>query len=136
MTRERSIRRIHWAAGFIACIGIPAASWIFDSGLLAWTMYTGAHEYRLDVTALEASGDRRPVNPTALAAGAAPSVVALLGGSDHWRSGFALLVRSHLDGIATRACSEGTAEAVEVVMHERSAGHGERVTTRTVRCAR
>jgi len=135
-TREQATRRIHWAAGFVACIGVPAASWIFDSGLLAWTMYTGAREYRIDVTALEAQGQRRPLNPTALAAGAAPSVVALLAGSDHWRSGFTLLVRSHLDDIAKRACDEGPVDAVEVVMHERRAGHGERITDRTARCAR
>jgi hypothetical protein len=125
---------IHWVAGAIACFGVPVASWVEGAGQFAWTMYSRTGEYRIDVTAFDARGSPRPVNPTALAEHSAPSAAALLAGSDHWRGGPTFMIRAHLRDLAGYACGEEAADAIEVTLHERNPGSEEQTTSRRVGC--
>jgi hypothetical protein len=131
------MRLIHWVAGAVSCALLPAASRIEGSGLFAWTMYSRAGEYRIEVFATDVHGIVHRRNPTALAEHAAPSAAILLAGSDHWRPGPGLsTLRSHLMDLARYACLEDDATDVEVVLHERAADRAEHTTARRAQCGR
>lgn len=81
---------------------LPLASWLDGSGQLAWTMFSRTGQYRIAITA-----DGKPVNPTEIAAAAAPGMTSLaLAGADHfkhhdvWRA----TARRHLAEIAELTC--------------------------------
>jgi hypothetical protein len=130
------IRRLRWIVGALICVALPAGSWIEGSRFFAWSMYSGAAEFRLDLVTFDADGRARPRNPTALAEHAAPAAGALLAGSDHWRPGPSVAVlRGHLSDLGDYACRDLRSSSVEVTLHERSAPRAERVTTQRTRCA-
>jgi hypothetical protein len=104
--------------------------------MLAWTMYSRAGEFRIDLIAFDAAGRAHLRNPTVLADGAAPEVASLLAGSDHWRQGPSVAtLRAHLDDLAAYACRELNAASVELTLRERSGDRRERATTSQRRCA-
>ena len=124
------VRRLRFVAGAILCFFLPAGSWAQGSGQFAWTMYSRAGEFRIDLVALDGAGRAHLRNPTALAAGASPGAAMLLAGSDHWRQGPSVAaLRAHLDSLADYACRELSAASVEVTLRERGAGRAERTTT-------
>jgi hypothetical protein len=131
--RARALRA---SIGVIACVVLPAASWLEGSATFAWTMYSRAGEFCIDLIAFDAAGNPRQRNPTLLALHAGPGAASLLAGSDHWRQGPSMaLLRHHLDELARHACSETGAAAIEVTLRERVLGGAERATTRRARCA-
>jgi hypothetical protein len=125
---------------------MPAASRLAGSGSFAWTMYSRADEFRIELVTFDASGAAHRRNPTALAAHAAPGVASLLAGSDHFRAGPSMQsMRAHLGDLAEYACREerdsaadpgGTQPfAVELVLHERLYGGDARETRAHRVCA-
>ena len=120
--------------GAVACVVLPAASWVEGSRTFAWSMYSRAGEYRFDLTTVDAQGRVHQRNPTALAADAAPTEASLLAGSEHWRQGPSVAsFRAHIGDLAAYACRELHAESVEITLRERS-GALERATTVGRRC--
>jgi hypothetical protein len=104
--------------------------------MLAWTMYSRAGEFRIDLVAFDAVGRAHLRNPTVLAEGATLGAASLLAGSDHWRPGPSVAnLRSHLDDLAAYACRELGASSVEITLHERTGGRPERATTSRRPCS-
>lgn len=138
MISDRAMYRAHVVVGAFVTLVLPIASWLEGSRAFAWTMFARGGEYRLEVFATDASGRASVVNPTALAAGAAPHARAFLGGADHWRTGASLhSLRAHLDDLGAHACRETHAVAIDVTLRERlREGEPERATTRHVPCPR
>jgi hypothetical protein len=130
------IRRARWIVGALVCVVLPAASSIEGSRFFAWSMYSRAAEFRIDLVTFDADRHARPRNPTALAEHAAPAAGALLAGSDHWRPAPSVAVlRAHLSDLAHYACRDLGASSAEVTLHERSAPGAERTATRHTGCA-
>lgn len=99
---SRSWQRLHLAIGVIAIVLIPALSWLDGSGQLAWTMFSRTGQYRLMLTA-----DGKPVNPSELAAAAAPGPTSrALSGADHFRHHdvWRATLSRHLDDVAQLVC--------------------------------
>ena len=132
----RGTRLVRWCVGAIVCVVLPTGSRLAGSATFAWTMYSRATEFRIDLITTDAAGQRRSRNPTALAEHALPGTALLLGGSDHWRPGPSTTLRSHLDDLADHACRETHAAAVELTLHERSPGDAERAATSRRVCPR
>jgi hypothetical protein len=129
-TSAHRARSLRWGVGIVACVVLPAASWLGGSPTFAWTMYSRAGEFRIDFVTTGADGHRRSRNPTALAENASAGTASMLGGADHWRQGpSTATLRTHLDDLADHACRETGAVAVELTLHERIVGGPDRATT-------
>jgi hypothetical protein len=129
-------RLLRASIGAIAFVLLPAASWLDGSATFAWTMYSRAGEFCIDLLTFDAGGRPNRRNPTLLARRAAPGAASLLAGSDHWRQGPSMgILRRHLDELAAYACNETGAVVVEVTLRERVVGgDAERATTQRRRC--
>ncbi|MDP9152306.1 MAG: hypothetical protein M3O36_20465 [Myxococcota bacterium] len=90
--------------GVIACVVLPAASRLEGSGAFAWTMYSRAGEFRIDLLTFDADGRSSQRNPTLLADHAAPGAASFLAGSDHWRYGPPMVTLRPICA-SSRACS-------------------------------
>jgi hypothetical protein len=133
--RPPPIRRLRWFVGALVCVILPAGSWIEGSRIFAWSMYSRAGEFRIDLVTYDANGRAHARNPTALAAHATPAAAALLAGSEHWRPGPSVAVlRTHLADLAGYACRELGASAVEMTLRERAASGRERTTSQRREC--
>lgn len=131
------IRRLRLVVGAIVCFVLPAGSLVQGSGMLAWTMYSHAGEFRIDLVAFDSGGRAHIRNATVLADGATLGAAALLAGSDHWRQGPSVAaLRWHLDDLAAYACRELGAASIEISLYERVSHGPERVTTSRLVCAR
>lgn len=129
------VRILRIVVGAVVCVVLPAGSWLQGSRQFAWAMYSRAGVYRIEVVAWDAQGRARQRNPTALAEHAAPVESALLAGSDHWREGPSMAAfRAHLGELASYACAEFGAAAVEVTLYERPDRGAERITTQHRTC--
>ena len=131
---ERGRARRHVLIGIVVVGLVPAASWFDGSGQLAWTMFSRTGQYRLVLAA-----DGAAVNPTKLAARAAPGPTATaLAGADHWRHHDVLraTLRRHLAEVVRLACRVWPAHAITGRLEERVRSDAPvRTTTVTVRCA-
>jgi hypothetical protein len=130
---SRSISRVHVAVGFVVVLLLPLASWIDGSGQLAWTMFSRTGRYRLELVA-----DGAPINPTELAAFAAPGPTSsALAGADHFKHHDVAraTARRHLADIATLACKLRPGATITARLHElvRSTDP-DRTTQVTIRC--
>ena len=99
---SRSWQRLHLVIGVIAIVLIPALSWLDGSGQLAWTMFSRTGQYRLTLTA-----DGKAVNPSELAAAAAPGPTSIaLSGADHFRHHdvWRATLHRHLGDVAELVC--------------------------------
>jgi hypothetical protein len=133
---SRSGRRLHLIAGVIAIAVVPLASWLDGSGQLAWTMFSRTGQYRLVLRA-----DGATINPTALAAAAAPGATSLaLAGADHFRHHdvWRATLRRHLADVAELACRLRPDAATIVARLEERMRTTDAVSASevTVRCAR
>lgn len=81
------LTRLHWLAAFVCCLALPGLSWLGGSGALAWTMFSTSRAYRLRLEVTTADGQRRLVNPTALAEYTSADVGRYLSGAESWRHG-------------------------------------------------
>jgi hypothetical protein len=136
VTSAVSIRRIRLVVGAVVCFLLPAASWLDGSSRFAWAMYSRAIDFRIDVVTFDADGRAQRRNPTALAERASPAAVSFLAGADHWRPGGSLAtLRAHAGDLASYACREFGATALEVTIRERTEGRPERTTAEKIRCA-
>jgi hypothetical protein len=114
---SRSWQRFHIAVGVIVIVLLPLGSWLDGSGQLAWTMFSRTGQYRLAITA-----DGHAVNPTELAAAAAPSRTAnALAGADHFRHHDVVraTMRRHLDDVARLTCRLRPGASVTVRLDEK-----------------
>jgi hypothetical protein len=132
------LERAHAIAALLAALLIPAASRLFGSGRLAWTMFSKTATYRLDITGARASGGAQALAPTALAALANGPVTVYLAGADSWRPTAAgPLLRAHLPELAALACRLGPFTAITLELQERASLEAPiRSTTAKVACAR
>jgi hypothetical protein len=131
------IRRLRLVVGAVVCFVLPAGSLVQGSGMFAWTMYSHAGEFRIDIVAFDSVGRAHIRNATVLADGATLGAAALLAGSDHWRQGPSVAaLRAHLDELAAYACRELNAASVEIALHERMGDGPERVTQSHLVCTR
>ena len=95
-------RRFHRVVGVLAIVVLPLVSWLDGSGQLAWTMFSRTGQYRLELRA-----DGTSLNPTELAAAAAPGPTSIaLSGADHFRHHDVVraTLRRHLADVAHLAC--------------------------------
>jgi hypothetical protein len=119
----------------IAIVMIPALSWLDGSGQLAWTMFSRTGHYRLVLTA-----DGKPVNPTELAAAAAPGPTSMaLAGADHFRHQdvWRATLHRHLDEVAHLVCRLRPGARVVARLDERIRTTAAIETSEvTVQCAR
>ena len=127
--------RLQLIAGIVLIVVLPAVSWLDGSGQLAWTMFSRTGQYRLVLYA-----DDRPINPTELAARAAPGPTAMaLAGSDHMKHHDAMraTLRRHLEDVAEVACRLGRGRVIRARLEERvRTTESIRAREVTVRCVR
>jgi hypothetical protein len=131
--------RIHFAAGFLACVAIPGLTVLDGSSWLAWTMYSKSATYRLTVSASDAGGNARLLAPTSLAAETSRELAAFLAGSERWRNApVGPTLRRHLRDIAALGCrGEPRAARLRVVLEERPTLDAEvRTSSVEVECPR
>jgi hypothetical protein len=129
------VRRLRLGVGVMACVFLPGASWIEGSKLFAWSMYSRAGEFRIDLVAFDADGRAHSRNPTVLAEHAAPEAASLLAGSEHWREGPSVAVlRVHLPALVAYACRELGASSVGITLYERTGPDRQRATTERRGC--
>lgn len=131
---SRSIHRVHLAVGVIVVLLLPLVSWLDGSGQLAWTMFSRTGQYRLELTS-----NGKPLNPTEVAAFAAPGPTSsALAGADHFRHHDVAraTLRRHLTEIASLACKLKPGSTIRARLHERVRTDAEIETTEvTMRCA-
>lgn len=127
--------RVHVAAGIVVVLLLPLASWIDGSGQLAWTMFSRTGRYRLVMTA-----DGAPLNPTEVAASAAPGATAgVLAGADHFKHQDVAraTLRRHLTDVAELACRQRPGAKLVVRLEEQvRSDEPVRVTEIAMRCDR
>ena len=113
---------------------LPLVSWLDGSGQLAWTMFSRTGQYRLALTS-----DGTPLNPTELAAFAAPGPTSsALAGADHFRHHDVAraTMRRHLTDIAALACKLRPGTTITARLDERMRTDAAIETTEvTMRCA-
>ena len=130
---SRSTYRAHLAVGVVVVLLIPLASWLDGSGQLAWTMFSRTGEYRLELTA-----NGKPVNPTEVAAFAAPGPTSsALAGADHFRHHDVAraTLRRHLSDVAHLACKLRPGTTINARLYERMRTDATTETTEvTVQC--
>lgn len=101
--------------GALACIAVPAWSWLDGSGSLAWTMYAHSSSFRLRIQALDEQQRARSIAPSALGAVAERDLRTALGGAEgfrHARQGAQL--KRYLPRVAVLACN--VSHAANVVL--------------------
>jgi hypothetical protein len=103
----------------LACVVVPAASWLDGSGSLAWTMFSGSRSYRLEIAAVAADGSRRALAPSALARFAGTEERPAFVAADTWRMMPHRGLRLRLAEVAALACRLGPAEEVEATLFTR-----------------
>jgi hypothetical protein len=132
---SRSTARAHVVVGVVVVLLLPLASWLDGSGQLAWTMFSRTGRYRLELIS-----DGKPVNPTELAAFAAPGPTSsALAGADHFRHHDVAraTLRRHLRDIAGLACKTRPGTTITARLHERVRSDAEiRTTEVTMSCDR
>lgn len=108
------------AAGVLVCVVVPLASWATDGrGRLAFTMYASTVTYRLEVTATDAAGRRRRVDPADLAGEVSSPAAPYLRGASGFRTVAQIdPLRAHLRDVARAGCRAFTGDVVEVVLRE------------------
>jgi hypothetical protein len=130
-----SVSRVHVAIGIVVILLLPLASWIDGSGQLAWTMFSRTGRYRLVMTA-----DGAPMNPTELAAAAAPGPTsAVLAGADQFKHHDVAraTLRRHLDDVLELACTLRRGAIVTLRLEERVRSDDPiRISEVSTRCAR
>jgi hypothetical protein len=128
--------RTHAIVGALVCVVLPAATWLDRSIGPAWSMFTSSASYRLRIVAVDASGARRTLAPTALYPKLTPAAGAPIAGSDHWRHGELPRLAGSLPAFARLACDLGRPTSLTVTLEERvrpdDAVH---TTVATVTCA-
>lgn len=131
---SRSTYRLHLAVGVIVGLLVPLASWLDGSGQLAWTMFSRTGQYRLELTS-----NGKPLNPTEVAAFAAPGPTSsALSGADHFRHHDVAraTLRRHLGAVARLACNVKRGTTITARLHERVRTDATIETTQvTVQCA-
>jgi hypothetical protein len=119
----------------IACGLLPTLSWLDGSGQLAWTMFSRTGRYRLQLWA-----DGVPINPTQVAANAAPGPTSVaLSGADHFRHHDVsrATVRRNLAEVAALVCRLRPGATITARLEERPRStDAVRTSEVTVRCAR
>jgi hypothetical protein len=108
------------------CVLLPLGSWVVDGrGELAYTMYARTVVYRLDVTAIDATGARSPVDLARVATQVSSPAAPFIGGAGGFRPVATIdALRDHLADVARAACQTTPADAIEVTLYERP-GEGE-----------
>ncbi|HXK17133.1 MAG TPA: hypothetical protein VNG33_05005 [Polyangiaceae bacterium] len=106
--------------GVIACLLVPAWSWLDGSGSLAWSMYAHSSSFRLRIVSFDRAGKQRSLAPSALAAHAEQDLRTALGGAEafrHARQG--QLLRRYLPELAQLACDVSRAERVVLTLENK-----------------
>ncbi|MBX3157662.1 MAG: hypothetical protein KF773_16945 [Deltaproteobacteria bacterium] len=121
--------------GVVVVVLIPLGSWLDGSGQLAWTMFSRTGQYRVELVA-----EGRALNPTAVAAVAAPGPTsAALAGADHFRHHdvWRATLRRHLGEVARLACKLAPGARITARLHERVRSDAEIETSEVmVQCDR
>ena len=115
----RGLPALQLVLGVLACVAVPAWSWLDGSGSLAWTMYAHSSSFRLRVRAVDEHDRARSIAPSALAAVAEQDLRTALGGAEgfrHARQGSQL--QRYLPRIAQLACSVSRAARFVVLTLE------------------
>jgi hypothetical protein len=100
--------RAHQVFAILACVVIPAASWLDGFGSLAWTMYGSSSSYRLELAELSASGARRSIAPLELVRFVGPDEAPLLVGAEQFRMVASRGLRLRLADVARLTCRLAT----------------------------
>jgi len=109
-----------WGLGVLACVLVPAYSWLDGSGSLAWSMYAHSSSFRLRIVSFDHTGQQRSVAPSALAAHAEQDLRTALGGAEafrHARQG--RLLQHYLPELAQLACQVSHAERVVLTLEDK-----------------
>lgn len=120
-----SLTPAHWRVwqcglGVLACVLLPAWSWLDGSGSLAWSMYAHSSSFRLRIVSFDRNGKPRSVAPSALAARAEQDLTTALGGAEafrHARQG--RLLQRYLQELAQLACDVSQAERVVLTLEDK-----------------
>jgi hypothetical protein len=98
--------RAHAVLATLVALVLPLASRTFDTGSLAFTMFSRSETYRLQITTVNESGQSTRVAPTEIAAVVGGNTGDILAGTEQWRHGpFGPLLRRHLGEVARFACA-------------------------------
>jgi len=111
----RVLPALQLSLAVLACIVVPAWSWLDGSGSLAWTMYAHSSSFRLRIQALDEHDKARSIAPSALGALAERDLRTALSGAEgfrHARQGAQL--QRYLPRVAELACS--VSHAAKVVL--------------------
>jgi hypothetical protein len=103
--------------GVIVVLLLPLVSWLDGSGQLAWTMFSRTGAYRLELLV-----DGKAMNPTELAAAAAPGPTSsVLAGADNFKHHDVAraTLRRHLVDVVAFACKLRPGTTITGRLHER-----------------
>jgi hypothetical protein len=113
--------RAHTVLAVLVALVLPLASRTFDTGNLAFTMFSRSETYRLRVTTVNVFGQSTRVAPTEIAAAVRGNTGDILAGTERWRHGpFGPLLCRHLGEVARFACAvRGDTVRASVVLERR-----------------
>jgi hypothetical protein len=113
--------RAHTVLLVLVALVLPLASRIFDTGNLAFTMFSRSETYRLRITTVSVTGQPTRLAPTEIAAAVGGNTGDILAGTEQWRHGpFGPLLRRHLGEVARFACGvRGANLRASVVLEQR-----------------
>ncbi len=98
--------RAHTILAVLVAIVLPSASRAFDTGNLAFTMFSRSETYRLRIITVGVTGQTIRLAPTEIAAAVGGNTGDILAGTEQWRHGpFGSLLHRHLREIARFACA-------------------------------
>ena len=127
--------RAHLVVGVLVVVVLPLLSWLDGSGQLAWTMFSRTGAYRIELVS-----DGKAMNPTELAASAAPGPTSsVLAGADHFKHHDVAraTLRRHLVDVVALACKLTRGTTIIGRLHERVRSNAPiRTTEVTMQCAR
>jgi hypothetical protein len=113
--------RAHTVLAVLVALVLPLASRTFDTGNLAFTMFSRSETYRLRITTMSVARQPRRLAPTEIAVAVGGNTGDILAGTEQWRHGpFGPLLRRHLGEVARFACAvHGDDVRASVVLEQR-----------------
>jgi hypothetical protein len=120
-TRLSRTQGLHLAAGLLACVILPAYSYVAGTGGLAWTMFSRSASFRLGVVAVDRDGRQHLLHPSELARHVEPSLRADLQGAESFRTWpVGPTFRARLPALARLGCENAAYTSIELTLEERA----------------
>jgi hypothetical protein len=112
---------VHFLAGAIACVVLPAYSYASGEGGLAWTMFSRSDSLRVSLRATDREGREHLLHPAQLGALTEPSLRDALRSADEFRNlHVGPLLRAELPRLALLACRIGSYASIDLTLEQKA----------------